>query len=85
MKPGQSLLKNSFEDVFDNAISSGSNGWTVYGSKKPLNQPYRITNLYNIKYNSEEGEDFNSAIEINPVDIESFDVNKNFQNVCTIY
>ena len=82
---GQSLLKNSFEDVFDNAISSGSNGWTVYGSKKPLNQPYRITNLYNIKYNSEEGEDFNSAIEINPVDIESFDVKKNFHKMSVRY
>ena len=36
MKTGQSLLKNSFEDVFDNAISSGSNGWTVYVDKKTI-------------------------------------------------
>ena len=56
-EPGQSLLKNSFDDVFDNAISSGSNGWTIYGSKKPLNQPYRITQLYNIVYTSDDDTD----------------------------
>ena len=82
---GQSYLRNSFEDVFDNAISSGSNGWTIYGSKKPLNQPYRITKVYNVRYSNEDDGDFDSSIEINPVNINSFDVKKNFHKLSVRY
>ena len=82
---GQSLLKNSFDDVFDNAISSGSNGWTIYGSKKPLNQPYRITQLYNIVYTSDDDTDFASSVEINPVDVSTFDIKKNFHKLSVRY
>ena len=81
----QSLLKNSFEDVFDKSISSGSNGWTVYGSKKPNNQAYRITNVYNAVFVYDEDQDFSSSISINPVKMKSFDVKKNFYKMSARY
>ena len=81
----QSLLKNPFDDVFDNAISSGSNGWTMYGSKKPLHQAYQLTNIYKTSYQHEEGMDFDSLVEIEEVELSSFDVKKNFYKLSARY
>lgn len=45
---------NGWEDVFDSAISNGTNGWLAPYSKKPDDvQPYEITMAFNVNFNSD--------------------------------
>tara|TARA_B100000902_G_scaffold314934_1_gene305850 strand:- start:50 stop:2884 length:2835 start_codon:yes stop_codon:yes gene_type:complete len=45
---------NSFEDVIDEGISKGFVNWQLYGSKKPGNKVYKLTNFYEVKYDEED-------------------------------
>ena len=38
-------LKNSLEDVFDKSVIY-KNGWIMYGSSKPSQEPYKLKYLY---------------------------------------
>ena len=42
-------LTNTKEDVLDASISTGNTGWQLYGSKKPGNIPYKITQFMKCK------------------------------------
>jgi len=44
---------NSFDDVIDEGITKGFVNWQLFGSKKPGNQCYKITNFYEVKYDEE--------------------------------
>jgi P4 family phage/plasmid primase-like protien len=48
-------LKNSFDDVFDKGISTGKTPWQLYGSRKPDNERYELTSVYEIKYDQDDG------------------------------
>ena len=50
-------LKNSWEDVFDKGISTGKTPWQLYGSRKPGNDRYQLTHVFQAKW-SEEDADF---------------------------
>ena len=41
-------LSNDYESVLDDGISKGHTNWQMYGSRKPGNEAYEITSLYNI-------------------------------------
>ena len=49
-------ITNDWEDVFDESITLGHAPWQLYGSKKPNNQPYKVTYIYDISYDSNDGE-----------------------------
>ena len=43
-------LINSMDSVFDEGISKGTTNWNLFGSRKPDNEAYGITQSYNMKY-----------------------------------
>jgi P4 family phage/plasmid primase-like protien len=47
---------NSWDDVFDDSITSGKTGWQLYGSSKPNCASYKLTYVYTVRYDSEEDE-----------------------------
>lgn len=49
-------LLNSWEDVIDNAVSSGSNNWQLIGSRKPDHAQYIIKYVYEMQYDENDME-----------------------------
>ena len=49
-------ITNSWEDALDNSITSGQTGWQLYGSRKPGHEPYKLTYVYRIGYDTSDGE-----------------------------
>jgi len=49
-------LVNSWEDVFDEGISAGHTNWQLYGSRKPNHEPYKLTRVFDITYDTADGE-----------------------------
>lgn len=45
-------LINSYEEVIDDGVMMGKNNWQLYGSRKPGNEPYELTHLYEASYDS---------------------------------
>jgi P4 family phage/plasmid primase-like protien len=43
-------LVNTWEDVFDNGIFKGHTNWQMFGSKKPGNLAYKLTQVYQVSY-----------------------------------
>jgi hypothetical protein len=49
-------LINGWDAVFDEGISKGTTNWQMYGSRKPGNQAYELTQYYLVSYDSRDGE-----------------------------
>ena len=49
-------LINSWDAVFDEGISKGTTNWQVFGSRKPGNMSYELTQCYIITYDKSDGE-----------------------------
>lgn len=49
-------LINSWDAVFDEGISKGTTNWQMYGSRKPGNQAYELTQYWWVSYDSRDGE-----------------------------
>jgi len=49
-------LTNSWESVFDEGISKGTCNWMLFGSQKPANEAYQVTQLIKITYDENDGE-----------------------------
>lgn len=47
---------NKWEDVLDSSISSGNTGWQLYGSRKPDHTPYKLTYIYENKFDPADNE-----------------------------
>ena len=47
-------IVNSYEDVFDEGVTKGFVNWQLYGSKKPGNKPYNLTDYITASYDDEE-------------------------------
>ena len=69
-------LINTWDEVFDNSITSGQTGWQLYGSRKPHHDSYRLTNIFEITYDIDDGEHRREPIQIN-----DFDVTKNIEKL----
>ena len=41
-------ITNTWEDVLDEGITKGGTNWQLYGSKKPHNEPYRLSYIYDV-------------------------------------
>jgi P4 family phage/plasmid primase-like protien len=66
-------LTNSWESVLDEGISKGTTNWQLYGSRKPDNEAYKMTNHYHYLYNNDEDIYITSER-----DIEEFNLATNF-------
>ena len=75
---------NTIDDIMDRGISSGSNNWQVYGSRKPGHQRYELTNIYNIKYKNEHS-DFISNIVTEEIPVANFNLSKNIHKLSAKY
>ena len=42
-------INNSWEEVYDEGVTKGAANWQVYGSRKPLNDPYKVKNYYSFQ------------------------------------
>ena len=49
-------LTNSWESVLDEGISKGTTNWQLFGSRKPGNEAYELTQHFIITYDSSDGE-----------------------------
>lgn len=47
---------NDIEDIFDDSITKGSTNWQLFGSQKPLHQPYKLTQYWTAKIDKTDGE-----------------------------
>lgn len=47
-------LTNSWEDVFDKGLSTGKTPWQLYGSRKPGNDRYQLTHVFQAKWDASE-------------------------------
>uniref|UniRef100_A0A6C0B662 SF3 helicase domain-containing protein n=1 Tax=viral metagenome TaxID=1070528 RepID=A0A6C0B662_9ZZZZ len=73
---GSLPLQNKWEDVFDKTISSGNTNWQLYGSRKPNHNPYKLTYVYENRFDPGDKE-FMTRL----VPLEKFDVSQNIENL----
>jgi len=73
-------ITNTWDDVLDNCISSGSTNWQLYGSTKPAFEPYALTKVYDVNYNSDSNE-----LDLRPISLKKFDLKKNFEKLSARY
>ena len=53
---GDLPIVNTWNDVFDEGITNGYTNWQLYGSSKPNHEAYKLTQVYEITYDSTDGE-----------------------------
>lgn len=63
-------LINDWPAVLDEGISKGTTNWQLYGSRKPGNQAYEVTQLYKISYDESDGEFIMDERRVSDIDIE---------------
>jgi hypothetical protein len=61
---------NTWDDVFDEGITKGHTNWQLYGSRKPNNQPYRLTYVYDVSQDPDDGELMYKPVDINTIKTE---------------
>jgi P4 family phage/plasmid primase-like protien len=71
---------NSWDDVFDEGITKGHTNWQLYGSRKPNNQPYNLTHVYDVCQDPNDGE-----LMYNPVDINVIKTGENIFKMSARY
>ena len=73
-------LTNLYDSVLDEGISKGTTNWQMYGSRKPGNLAYELTQLFNITLDSTDGE-----FMIDEQNIDSFDISTNYNKLSAQY
>uniref|UniRef100_A0A6C0JMB7 SF3 helicase domain-containing protein n=1 Tax=viral metagenome TaxID=1070528 RepID=A0A6C0JMB7_9ZZZZ len=71
---------NTWEDVFDAGISKGHVNWQLYGSRKPQNERYQLTRVFEIEFDPSDEEFMRSEIPI-----QQFNVEKNMEKLSVRY
>lgn len=72
-------LQNTWEEVLDEGITTGGTNWQLYGSRKPGNQPYLLTKLYDIMI------DDNNDLCLSINDVKKFDLKNRFPELTAQY
>ena len=47
-------LTNDYESVFDDGITKGHTNWQLFGSRKPMNEQYKLKKYIEVEWESEE-------------------------------
>lgn len=66
-------LINSWDSVLDEGISKGTTNWQLYGSRKPGNQAYELTQHFIITYDKSDGE-----FMMDEKNVSDFNIQQNF-------
>jgi len=66
-------LLNNWESVLDECISKGSTNWQLFGSRKPGNEAYELTNHFIVSFDKNDGE-----FMMDELKVEDFDMKNNF-------
>ena len=69
-------ITNKWEDVFDEGVSKGSVNWQLYGSRKPGMEKYSLTGVFDIKYDTTDGE-----FSFNEIPQSKFNMETNFSKL----
>lgn len=59
----------SWDSVFDEGVSNGTTGWQLFGSRKPGNDKYELTHIFNLTVDVEHKEFIRSEIPIQDFNI----------------
>lgn len=62
-------LINDWPAVLDEGISKGTTNWQLFGSRKPNNKAYELTQYYRISYDESDGEFIMDERRITDIDI----------------
>lgn len=60
---------NNWDAVFDEGISRGTTNWQMYGSRKPGNQAYELTQYYLVSYDSRDSEFMLEEKKVQDIDL----------------
>ncbi len=71
---------NNWEDVYDEGITKGTVNWQLYGSRKPNNDKYSLTRVFNVTYDDSDGE-----LMMTEQLLSQFDIEKNMNNLSIRY
>jgi len=66
-------LINNWESVLDEGISTGKTNWQLFGSRKPGNEAYELTNHFIASFDKNDGE-----FMMDEMKVEDFDMKNNF-------
>ena len=69
-------LINNYESVLDSGISKGTTNWQLFGSRKPGNEAYELTQHFVINYDPADGE-----FMMNELKVSDFDLKNNFEKL----
>jgi P4 family phage/plasmid primase-like protien len=73
-------LTNSWEAVLDEGISKGTTNWQLFGSRKPGNEAYELTQHYIITYDSSDGEFMMDEKKVSDFDLKNEFIRLSVQN-----
>ena len=73
-------IQNSWDSVLDEGISKGSTNWQLYGSRKPGNEAYEITQYWKVTCDSSDGQ-----LEIHQKNIDDIDLSKDLHKISVRY
>ncbi len=73
-------MTNSWDDVFDAGISKGTTNWQLFGSRKPNHDQYKLSQVYNIKFDRTDSE-----FIVKKIPISSFNIEKNIHKLSIRY
>ena len=88
-------LTNTWDSVLDKGISAGHTNWQLIGSRKPNNEPYKITDYFEMCYDNSDEEftmeqknvkDINTmekmmSVSVRCKDYPSFDIKEQFKKI----
>jgi len=69
-------LENTWESVLDDGISKGKTNWQLFGSRKPGNEAYELSQHFILTYDSADGE-----FMMDEMKVSDFDLKNNFEKL----
>ena len=73
-------FENTWESVLDEGISRGTTNWQLFGSRKPGNEAYELTQHFIVTYDKADGEFMMDEIKAS-----NFDIANNFEKLSIQY
>ena len=73
-------LTNSWESVLDEGISKGTTNWQLFGSRKPANEAYELTQHFIITYDNSDGEFMMDEKKVSDFDLKNNFIRLSVQN-----
>lgn len=73
---GDFPITNTWEDVLDSGISTGKVNWQLHGSRKPGFEPYELTRIFEVSFDTKDEEFMRKKIPI-----EKFNIKENLMKL----